>query len=147
MDIALSTINDKGVTADTDRLRELAKEDIQLTRHEHNLAQERNHWRVSDAATRDRLINARVHSRIQPYLRHTALVPNHYRPETLRTGGVTLATVVADTRQHNLRWHTMPQYHDDDTQASRSSRPTPFPHRCRICRQRQPRYTVWDCPA
>ena len=31
VDIALNTINDKGVTADTDRLRELAIEDIVLT--------------------------------------------------------------------------------------------------------------------
>lgn len=147
VDIALSTINNKGVTADTDCFRELAKEDIQLTRREHDLARERTHWRVSDATTRERLINARVHSHIHPYLCHTALIPDHYRPETLRTGGITLATAVADTRQHSLWWYTMPQYHDDDTQASRSSRLTPFPHRCRICQQRQPRHTVWDCPA
>ena len=31
VDIALNTINDKGVTADTNRLRELALEDVVLT--------------------------------------------------------------------------------------------------------------------
>ena len=36
----------------------------------------------------------------------------------------------------------MPQYHDDDAQASRSSKPTPFPHRCCLCKQLQPRHTV-----
>ena len=65
----------------------------------------------------------------------------------MRTGGVTLAIAVSDTHQRSLRWHTMPQYHDDDAQASRSSKPTPFPHRCCLCKQLQPRHTVWDCPA
>ena len=40
VNIALNTINDKGVTADTDRLRELAMEDVVLTRHEQELADE-----------------------------------------------------------------------------------------------------------
>lgn len=31
VDIALNTINDKGLTADTDRLRELALDDVVLT--------------------------------------------------------------------------------------------------------------------
>ena len=38
VDIALNTINDKGVTVDTDRLRELAMEDVVLTRREQELA-------------------------------------------------------------------------------------------------------------
>ena len=65
----------------------------------------------------------------------------------MRTGGITLAMAVTDTHERNLWWHTMPQYHDNDTQASRSSKPTPFPHCCRLCKQLQPRHTVWDCPA
>ena len=97
VDIALNTINDKGVTADTDHLRELATEDIVLTRRKQELADERTSWRVRNAETRDHLIKARVHSCIHPYLNHTALIPNHYRPETMRTRGVTLATVVTDT--------------------------------------------------
>ena len=145
--IALNTIDDKGVTADTDCLRELAREDVDLTRREHELADERTRWRVRNAETRSRLIHARVHSRIHPYLNHTALIPDHYRPETMCTGGVTLATAVTDTRERNIRWNTMPQYHDDDAQASRSTKPTPFPHRCRLCKQLQPRHMVWDCPA
>ena len=84
---------------------------------------------------------------IHPYLNHTALIPDHYRPETMHTGGITLATAVTDTHERNLRWYTMPQYHDEDAQASCSSKPTPFPHRCRLCKQLQPRHTVWDCPA
>ena len=52
IDIALNTINDKGVTADTDRLRELAMEDIVLTRREQELADERTSWRVRNAETR-----------------------------------------------------------------------------------------------
>ena len=146
-DIALNTINDKGVTTDTDRLCKLAVEDVDLTRREHESTDEHTCWRVRNAETRSHLIKARVHLRIHPYLNHTALIPDHYRPETMRTGGVTLATAVTDTRERNLRWYTMPQYHDDDTQASRSSKPTPFPHCCRLCRQLQPRHTVWDCPA
>ena len=145
--IALNTINDKGVTTDTDCPRELAMEDVVLTRREQELAEECTSWRVRNAETRGRLIKARVHSCIHPYLNHTALIPNHYRPETMCTGGVTLATAVTDTREHNLRWHTMPQYHDNDAQASRSSKPTPFPHRCHLRKQLQPRHTVWDCPA
>ena len=77
-DIALNTINDKGVTADTDRLRELALEDMVLTRHERELADERTSWRVRDAETRSRLTKARVVSRIHPYLNHSALIPDHY---------------------------------------------------------------------
>ena len=83
VDIALNTINDKGVTADIDRLWELAVEDIALTRHEQELADERTHWRVRNAETRGCLIKARVHSCIHPYLNHTALIPDHYRPETM----------------------------------------------------------------
>ena len=147
VDIALNTINDKGVTADTDCLRELAVEDVVLTRPEQELADERTNWRVRNAETRARLIKARVHSRIHPYLNHTALIPDHYRPETMRTGGVTLATAVTDTHDRNLQWYTMPQYHDDDTPASHSSRPTPFPHHCRLCKQIHPMHTVWDCLA
>ena len=145
-DIALNTINVKGVTADTDRLRELAMEDVVLTRREQELADERTNWRVRNAETRDRLVKARVHSCIHPYLNHTALIPDHYRPETMCTGGVTLATAVTDTREGNLWWYTMPQYHDEEAPASRSTKPTPFPHRCHLCKQLQPRYTVWDCP-
>ena len=78
VDIALNTINDKGVTADTDRLREIAMEDVDLTRCEQELADERIHWRVRNAETRSRLIKVRVHSRIHPYLNHTALIPDHY---------------------------------------------------------------------
>ena len=146
VDIALNTLNDKGVTADTDRLRELATEDIVLTRHERELADERTRWRIKNAETRSRLSKARVMSRIHPYLNHSALIPDDYRPETMRTGGVTLATAIEDTRNHSLRWFTMPQYHDEETPASRSTRPLPFPHRCRLCKQLQPKHTVWDCP-
>ena len=147
VDIALNTINDKGVTADTDRLREAAMEDVDLTRREHELTAERTRWRVRNAEIRNRLVQARVHSRIHPYLNHTTLIPDHYRPETMRTGGITLATAISDTHERSLRWHTMPQYHDDNAQASCSSRPTPFPHRCRLCHQLQPKHTVWNCPA
>ena len=147
VDIALNTINDKGVTADTDHLREAAMEDVDLTRREHELAAERTRWRVRNAEVQSRLVQAKVHSHVHPYLNHTALIPDHYRPETMRTGGVTLAMAISDTHECSLRWHTMPQYHDDDAQASRSSRPTPFPHRCCLCRQLQPRHTVWNCPA
>ena len=146
VDIALNTLNDKGVTTDTDRLRELATEDIVLTRHERELADERTRWRIKNAETRSRLSKARVMSRIHPYLNHSALIPDDYRPETMRTGGVTLATAIEDTRNHSLRWFTMPQYHDEETPASRSTRPLPFPHRCRLCKQLQPKHTVWDCP-
>lgn len=52
VDIALNTINNKGVTADTDRLRELAMEDVVLTQHERELADEHTHWRAKDAETR-----------------------------------------------------------------------------------------------
>ena len=86
-------------------------------------------------------------SRIHPYLNHSALIPDDYRPETMRTGGVTLATTIEDTHNHSLRWFTMPQYHDDDAPASRSTRPLPFPHHCRLCRQIHPNHTIWDCPA
>ena len=147
VDITLNTINDKGVTADTDRLRELALEDMVLTRRERELADDRTAWRVRNAETRGRLAKARVMSCIHPYLNHSALIPDHYRPETIRTGGVTLATAIEDTRHHNLRWYTMPQYHDEEMPASRSRRPLPFPHRCRLCKQLHPTHTVWDCPA
>ena len=142
VDIVLNTINDKGVTADTDRLRELALEDVVLTRHERELADERMSWRVRDAETRSHLTKARVISCIHPYLNHSALIPDHYRPETIRTGGVTLATAIEDTRNHSLRWHTMPQYHDEEMPASRSRKPLPFPHRCRLCKQLHPTHTV-----
>ena len=147
VDIALNTINDKGVTADTDRLWELAVEDVVLTRCEQELADEHTNWRVRNAETRARLVKARVHSRIHPYLNHTALIPDHYRPETMHTGGVTLATAVTDTHERNLQWYTMPQYHDDDAPASHSSKPIPFPHCCHLCKQIHPTHTVWDCPA
>ena len=126
-------INDKWVTADMDRLRKLALEDLVLARCERELADERTKWRVKDAETTGHLTKARVVSRIHPYLNHSALIPDHYRPETMRTGGVTLATAIEDTRNHGLRWYTMPQYHDEEAPASRSSRPLPFPHRCRLC--------------
>ena len=121
-------------------------EDVVLTRHEQELADERTTWRVKNTETQARLVKARVHSHIHPYLNHTALIPDRYRPETLQTGGVTLATAIEDTRQRHIRWNTMPQYHDEDTPASRTSKPTPFPHRCRLCKQIQPTHTVWDCP-
>ena len=147
VNIALNTINDKGVTADTDRLWEIAMEDVDLTRCEQELADERTRWRVRNAKTRSHLIKARVHSRIHPYFNHTALIPDHYQPETMCTGGMTLATAISDTHERSIWWYTMPQYHDDDAQASHSAKPTPFPHRCRLCKQLQPRHTVWDCPA
>ena len=147
VDIALNTLNDKGVTADTDRLRELVLDDVVLTRREQELADERTRWRVKDAETRSRLTKARVISRIHPYLNHSALIPDDYWPETMRSGGVTLATAIEDTRNHSLQWFTMPQYHDEETPASHSTCPLPFPHRCRLCRQLQPTHTVWDCPA
>ena len=146
VDIALNTLDDKGVTVDTDRLRELALEDQVLTRRERELADERTSWRVRDAETRSRLTKARVISRIHPYLNHNALIPDHYRPEEMRTGGVTIATAIEDTRNHSLRWFTMPQYHDEELPASRSRRPLPFPHRCRLCKQLHPNHTVWECP-
>ena len=147
VDIALNTINDKGVTADMDRLRELALEDLVLTRRERELADKRTNWRVKEAETRGHLIKARVASRIHPYLNHSALIPDHYRPETMRTGGVTVTTAIQDTRNHSLQWYTMPQYHDEEAPASHSTHPLPFPHRCRLCRQLQPKHTVWECPA
>ena len=78
VDIALNTINDKGVTVDTDKLQELAWEDVVLNRHERELADKRTSWRVRNAETRAQLIKARVHSHIHPYLNHTALIPDHY---------------------------------------------------------------------
>ena len=78
VDIALNTINDKGVTTDVNWLRELAREDVVLTRWEQELAKERASWRIKNADTKERLTKARVHSRIHPYLNHTALIPDHY---------------------------------------------------------------------
>ena len=52
VDIALNTINNKGVMADTDRLRELALENMVLTRREQELADERTCWRVKNVETR-----------------------------------------------------------------------------------------------
>ena len=147
VDITLNTINDKGVTADTDQLKELAVEDIVLTQCEQELADEQTSWRVKNAETRARLTKARVHSCIHPYLNHTTLIPDHYQPKTMRMGSVTLATAVADTRDRNLQWYTMPQYHNNDSQASRSHRPLPFPHRCCLCKQLHPNHIVWECPS
>ena len=147
VDITLNTINNKGVTTDTDCLQELAMEDVVLTRCEQELANKCTNWMVRNAKTRAQLVKARVHSCVHPYLNHTALIPNHYRPETMRTGGVTLATAITDTHKQCLQWYTMPQYHDNDAPASRSTKPLPFPHRCRLCKQIQPKHTVWDCPA
>ena len=65
----------------------------------------------------------------------------------MRTSSVTLATAIEDTHNHSLRWYTMPQYHDEEMPASRSRRPLPFPHHCRLCKQLHPAHTVWDCPA
>ena len=118
-----------------------------LTQHEQELADKRTSWRVKNLETRAQLTKARIHLRIHPYLNHTALIPDHYRPETMRTGGVTLAITVEDTRTRRLQWHTMPQYHDDESLASRSTRPFPFPHQCRLCKQLQPKHTVGDCPS
>ena len=53
VNIALSTINDKGVTADTDWLRELAIEDIVLTQHKQELVDECLRWRIRNAETRE----------------------------------------------------------------------------------------------
>ena len=88
VDIALNTINDKGVTVDTDWLRELALEDVVLTRCERELADECTHWRVKNVETRTWLTRARVCSHIHPYLNHSALIPDQYQPETMCTGGV-----------------------------------------------------------
>ena len=103
VDIALNTINNKGLTADTDWLRELALEDVVLTRREWGLADECSYWKTKDAETRSRLTKARVCSHVHPYLNHSALIPDHYQPETMRTGGVTLDTVISDTHRHNLQ--------------------------------------------
>ena len=70
-----------------------------LTRRERELADERMSWRVKNAETRARLTKARVVSHIHPYLNHSALIPDQYHPETMRTGGVTLATAIEDTCQ------------------------------------------------
>ena len=147
VDIALSTINDKGVTADMDRLRELAMEDVVLTWREQELLDECTSWRIRNTETRAQLTKARVHSCIHPYLNHMALIPDHYHPETMHTGGVTLATAVEDTHTRRLQWYTMPQYHNDEAPASHSNKPLPFPHWCRLCKQLQPNHTVWDCPS
>ena len=146
VDIALNTINDKGVTVDTDQLRELSLEDVVLTRREQELADECTRWRAKNAETRARLTKARVCSRVHPYLNHSTLIPDQYRLETMHTGGVTLATAIEDTHRHNLQWYTMPQYHNNDAQASHSTKPLPFLHRCHLCKQLHPMHTVWDCP-
>ena len=53
-------------------------EDVVLTRCEQELANECTKWRVRNTETRARLVKARVHSHIHPYLNHTALIPDHY---------------------------------------------------------------------
>ena len=78
VDIALNTINDKGVTADTDRLRELAIEDIVLTWREQELADEHASWRVRNVETRAQLTKARVHLRIHPYLNHSVTFLDYF---------------------------------------------------------------------
>jgi hypothetical protein len=66
----------------------------------------------------------------------------------MRTGGVTLDTALEDTRREGLRWFTMPQLHDEELPGNRpQNRPVPIPHRCRLCRQRNPDHTIWDCPS
>ena len=52
VDIALNTINNKGVTADTDWLRELSMEDIVLTRCKQELADECTNWRLKNVEVR-----------------------------------------------------------------------------------------------
>ena len=78
VDIALNTVNDKGVTADVNHLREAAMEDVDLTRRKQELIDERTCWRARNAEIRSRLIKVRVLSCIHPYLNHTALIPDHY---------------------------------------------------------------------
>ena len=60
VNIALNTINDKGVTVDMDRLRELALEDIVLLCREQELTDARASWRVRNMETREHLTKARV---------------------------------------------------------------------------------------
>lgn len=133
VNIILNTINDKGVMADTDRLRELALKDAVLTRHEKELLDECTAWRARNTETRAWLTKARVHSCLHPYLNHTALIPNHYCPETMHMGGVTLAMAAEDTRTRRLQWYTMPQLHDEDTPGNHPTHtPLPFPHHCRL---------------
>ena len=75
------------------------------------------------------------------------LSPTIIAPKPCALGALLWPQPISNTHECSLRWHTMPQYHDDDAQASCSSKATPFPHRCCLCKQLQPRHTVWDCPA
>ena len=118
-----------------------------LTQHKQELTDKHTGWRVRNAETRAHLTKARVCSCIHPYLNHTALIPDQYQPKTMHTGSVTLATAVEDTCTQRLQWYTMPQYHNNESPASHSTRPLPFPHRCHPCKQLQPNHTVWDCPS
>ena len=147
-DIAVNTINDKGVMADTDRLRELALQDEVLTHCKQELLDECKAWRARNAETRAQLTKARVHLCLHPYLNHTALIPNHYHPEAMCMGGVMLTMAVEDTCTRRLQWYTMPQLHDEEHPGNHPTHtPLPFPHQCRLCKQLQPKHTMWDCPS
>ena len=147
VDIALSTINDKRVTVDTDNFRELNLQGEVLDCREQELEEEQATWRAKLNETRGCLTKAQVHSHVHPYLNHTVLIPDHYCSETMCTGGVTLATAVVDTCTCGLHWYTIPHLHDKEFPGNRPTHcPLPYPHHCQLCQQLQPKHTVWGCP-
>ena len=86
-DIVLNTINDKGVTADVDKYRHLHEEQEEFRVREQELARDRHRNQTNIRETTERLIAARTRSRMHPYLTSAALIPDAYRPSTMRTGG------------------------------------------------------------
>lgn len=147
VNIALSTINNKGVTADTDHFRELCTKGEVLKQCEQELCNEQARWRVRLAETSGCLTRARVPTCIHLYLNHTALIPDHYHPKTMCIGGVTLCTALEDMHTRGLHWYAMLHLHDEEYPGnSPSCKPLPFPHCCQLCNKLQPCHTVWDCP-
>lgn len=147
VNITLSTVTNKGITVDTNKFRELHTQGEVLAWCEWELHNEWATWRTTLTETKGHLTRARVHTHLYPYLNHTTLIPDHYCPETMWTGGVTLAMALEDTRTRGLHWYTMPHLHDKEFPGNcPTHKPLPFPHHWRLCGKLQPKHTVWECP-
>jgi len=149
VDISLFALDDKGVTADVDRLRDLPFEEVELNHREEQLNKDRLRWHAKKKEVRQRLVAAQAITRLHPYLKGNAPIPDTYRPQSLRKGGVPISTILQDSTAHHLHWLPMPQLHDEElpgNNPSTTKKPRPIIRRCRICNKTNPSHNTWTCP-
>jgi hypothetical protein len=114
IDIAMTALDDSGLSADVDHLRRLVESCTDLQQQAQVLERKQRNLRSHDTEVTARLISTRARSCLHPYLQGSAIIHNSCnQAQCTASSGVPLADVLNDVIPMPPSWNESPHLFND----------------------------------